>query len=159
MFKPLLIWPAVLALSARILVAEMINPPSSSQAVDIEALVDEAARILETHGAEAFGDFRKKNTFWRHGDVYLFVVDMQGTVLFNAAHPDREGRDLFNERDPDGNRFHKDFIDVVNRFGAGWVDYMFPKPGSSIPSVKWSYVCGTRVGGVAALVGAGVYVD
>lgn len=36
---------------------------------------------------------------------------------------------------------------------------MFPRPGQSVPTVKWSYVCETQVAGAAALIGAGVYVE
>ena len=135
------------------------HPPPSHQAAEIEALVNRAAEALEQQGSAAFSAFRRKGSGWRYGDVYLFVVDMQGIVLLNAARPNREGRDLLDERDADGKRFHRDFVDVVRRFGSGWVDYMFPKPGEAAAAVKWSYVCGTRVDGVEALVGAGVYVD
>ncbi|WCS24733.1 cache domain-containing protein [Methylobacterium sp. NMS14P] len=134
-------------------------PPPLHQAAEIEALVNRAADMLETEGVRAFEAFRRRGSAWRYGDVYLFVVDLRGIVLFNAAHPNREGHDLLRERDADGKQFHQDFIDAVTRFGSGWVDYMFPKPGQSAPSVKWSYVCATRVAGAEALVGAGVYVE
>ncbi|MCJ2093720.1 cache domain-containing protein [Methylobacterium sp. J-072] len=129
------------------------------QAVEIETLVNEAAETIESKGRTAFPEFRRKNSPWRYGDVYLFVVDMQGIVLFNAAHPNREGRDLLQEHDAAGKQFHKDFIGVVRESGSGWVDYMFPRPRRSTPEVKWSYVCGTSVDGTPALVGAGVYVE
>lgn len=137
----------------------MRHPLPSHQAAEIEALVNRAAEVLDQQGSGAFEEFRRKNGPWRYGDVYLFVVDMHGVVLFNAARPNREGHDLLDERDADGKRFHMDFIEVVSTFGSGWVDYMFPKPGQPSATVKWSYVCGTHVDGVEALVGAGVYVD
>ncbi|MCJ2085919.1 cache domain-containing protein [Methylobacterium sp. E-005] len=133
--------------------------PVSHQAVEIETLVNKAADILEERGPAAFVEFRRKGSLWRYGDVYLFVVDMRGVVLFNASHPNREGRDLLHERDADGKQFHQDFIDTVSRFGSGWVDYMFPRPGQSVPIVKWSYVCETHVAGAEALIGAGVYIE
>lgn len=159
MVKALLTWPVLLVLVTPLPAAEQRSSPASHQAAEIETLVNKAAEILESQGRKAFEEFRKKDSQWRYGDVYLFVVDMQGIVLFNAARPNREGRDLLNEHDADGKQFHREFVDVVGQFGAGWVDYMFPKPGHSTPTVKWSYVCGTRVDGVEALVGAGVYVD
>ena len=155
----LLILPVMLALGASFGALGDRHPPPSHQAEEIEALVNRAAEVLEQQGSEAYAAFRRKGGGWRYGDVYLFVVDLQGIVLFNAARPNREGRDLLTERDADGKRFHRDFIDVVSRFGSGWVDYMFPRPGQAMAVVKWSYVCSTRVDGVEALVGAGVYVD
>ncbi|MGH1589288.1 cache domain-containing protein [Methylobacterium phyllosphaerae] len=129
------------------------------QAAEIEALVQEASDILKRQGHRAFAGFRMKNSHWRHADVYLFVTDMRGVILFNAEHPDHEGRNLLDERDADGKQFRKDFIAVVRGSGSGWVDYMFPRPGQTVPVVKWGYVSETCVDEIPALVGAGVYVD
>ena len=129
------------------------------QAAEIETLVNEAADLIESEGRAAFAAFRRKGSRWRYGDVYLFVGDLQGIVLFNAAQPNREGRDLLEEHDAAGKPFHKEFVSVVRESGSGWVDYMFPRPRRSTPEGKWSYVCATTVEGVPALVGAGVYVE
>lgn len=159
MVRALLISLALLLIGATLPASGKRSPPVFHQAVEIETLVNRAAEALEERGPAAFTEFRRKDTGWRYGDVYLFVVDMRGVVLFNAAHPDREGRDLLHERDADGKQFHKDFIETVSRFGSGWVDYMFPRPGQAVPTVKWSYVCETHVAGAEALIGAGVYVE
>ncbi|MGH1589003.1 cache domain-containing protein [Methylobacterium phyllosphaerae] len=159
MFKKQLTWPVLLVLTATYPVLGQRRPPPAHQASEVEALVNKAAEVLDDQGSKAFREFRRKGSPWRYADVYLFVMDMQGMVLLNAGNPNREGRNMLNERDADGKRFHKDFVDIVSNFGSGWVDYMFPRPNQAIPTVKWSYVCGTRVEGVEALVGAGVYVD
>ncbi|MCJ2069939.1 cache domain-containing protein [Methylobacterium sp. J-030] len=159
MARALLIWPVLLLIAATLPASGKRSPPVSHQAVEIETLVNRAAEFLEERGPDAFAEFRRKGTGWRYGDVYLFVVDMRGIVLFNAAYPNREGRDLLHERDADGKPFHQAFIDTVSRFGSGWVDYMFPRPGQSVVTVKWSYVCETHVAGAEALIGAGAYVE
>jgi cytochrome c len=159
MVRALLIWLVLLLFGATLPASGRRSPPVFHQAVEIERLVNRAAEFLEERGPGAFTEFRQKGGGWRYGDVYLFVVDMRGVVLFNAAYPNREGRDLLHERDADGKQFHQDFIDTIRRFGSGWVDYMFPRPGQSVPTVKWSYVCETRVAGAEALIGAGVYVE
>jgi hypothetical protein len=43
--------------------------------------------------------------------------------------------------------------------GAGWVDYMFPKPGQTQASHNWSYVKGFRTDGMSGLIGAGFFQD
>ena len=43
--------------------------------------------------------------------------------------------------------------------GAGWVDYLFPKPGETTPSHKWTYVKRVTIDGAPALLGAGFYPD
>src|SRR3978361_2117433 len=122
MFKALLTWPVLLVLVTTLPAVGQRSLPAPQQAAELETLVNKAAEILESQGRKTFEEFRKKDSPWRYGDVYLFVVDMQGIVLFNAARPNREGRDLLNERDPDGKQYHRDFVDVVRQFGSGWVE-------------------------------------
>lgn len=141
MFKNLAACLVLLTLVAPSPILGRGKSPLSHQAVEIESLVDKASDVLVDRGSKAFADFRTKGSSWRYADVYLFVVDMNGIVLFSAARPDREERDFLDDRDADGKRFHKDFIEVVKTFGSGWVDYMFPKPGQSHARVKWSYSC------------------
>ncbi|GJD79260.1 cache domain-containing protein [Methylobacterium gregans] len=154
----LLTWPFLLLLLMAPALAQKAVP-RAHEAAEIENLVDAAAEFLDRRGPGAFEEFRKPNSPWRHDDLYLFAMDLSGNVLFNAAHPHREGRNWIDERDADGKRFHRDFVDVVKRYGSGWVDYMFPKPGGTIPVVKWSYLRGVTISGTTALVGAGAYVD
>jgi cytochrome c len=96
--RAFLTWPVLLVLIATLPVSWAREHPTAHQAAEIEALVNKAAEVLEEQGSKAFGEFRKKGSFWRYGDIYLFVVDIQGIVLFNAARPNREGRDLLDER-------------------------------------------------------------
>jgi hypothetical protein len=60
-------------------------------------------------------------------------------------------------KDSNGKLFVAEFVKVVQSKGSGWVDYMFPKPGQSQPSQKWSYVKAVNTDGTPALVGAGFY--
>jgi cytochrome c len=55
--------------------------------------------------------------------------------------------------------FHDEFLKKVQASGAGWVDYMFPKPGQTQPSHKWSYVKGFKVDGMTGLIGAGFFAE
>jgi cytochrome c len=48
-------------------------------------------------------------------------------------------------------------VKMVQSKGAGWVNYMFPKPGQTESSQKWSYVKAVNIDGTPGLVGAGFY--
>ena len=52
---------------------------------------------------------------------------------------------------------HDDFMQVVRTKGSGWVDYVFPKPGETKPSRKWTYVKSVNFDGTPGLIGAGFY--
>ena len=130
-------------------------PLESEQAKQIVALVEKAAPLIDSKGRSIFPEFRKGE--WRTGDTYLFVNDLKGMVLLNPAFPELEGKDLSGRKDSNGKLFFLEFLKVVQSKGSGWVDYMFPKPGQSQPSQKWSYVKAVNVDGTPAFVGAGFY--
>ena len=89
----------------------------------------------------------------------MFAYDDHLNVLLNPAFPEREGSNPHGEKDANGKMFHDEFLKVVKAKGAGWVDYMFPKPGQKQPSHKWSYVKGFKAADVSGLIGAGFFED
>lgn len=134
-------------------------PPRSDQAKQIEDLVNRAAALVDQRGRAALDDFRKRDSQWWFGNTYLFAYDDHLNVLLNPAFPKREGTNPHGEKDANGKMFHDEFLKMVQTSGAGWVDYMFPKPGQTQPSHKWSYVKGFKADGVSGLIGAGFFVE
>lgn len=134
-------------------------PPASAESKNIETLVTKAAAEIDKRGAAAYTDFRKKGSGWFQGDTYLFAYNLDGVVLLNPAFPENEGtkgtgraRSATNPQP-----FSEAFIEMAKTKGAGWVDYMYPKPGQTTPSQKWSYVHKVTIDGTPGLVGAGFY--
>lgn len=123
------------------------------------ALVDKAAALVENKGEEAFSEFRKKDSEWLKGETYIFVDDVKGTNIFHPFQPDLEGKNLIFFRDVNGKAFIKEFIELLKTKDSGWVDYMWPKPGETQPSKKWSYIKKARLGEQTVIVGAGIYTD
>jgi cytochrome c len=132
-------------------------PPSSEKAKQIEAMVSKAAALIDNKGKAAFAEFIKKDSEWFHGDTYLFVYDLKANVLLNPAFPQREGTNVSGQKDAKGKLFHNEIIQTAETKGAGWVDYMFPKPGQTEPSQKWTYVKKVTMDGVPGLVASGFY--
>jgi cytochrome c len=133
------------------------SPPTSEQAKQIEAMVTKAAALVTSKGKAAFADFRKSGSEWWSGNTYLFIYDLKSNVLLNPAFPQREGTNVTGKKDVTGKLYHDEFIKVVESKGSGWVDYMFPKPGQTEPSRKWSYVKAVNIDGTPGLIGAGFY--
>ena len=79
--------------------------------------------------------------------------------MLNPAFPQREGTNPSGQKDANGKMFHDEFATVVRTKGAGWVDYLFPKPGATQPSQKWAYVKGVDLDGTPAIIGSGFYPD
>jgi cytochrome c len=131
--------------------------PATEQAKKIEALVNKAAALIDKNGKAAFAEFRKKDSEWWFGTTYLFAYDIDLNVLLNPAFPKREGTNPRGEKDANGKALHDEFLKVVQTKGSGWVDYVFPKPGQTQTSQKWSYVKAMTVDGKPGIVGAGFY--
>ncbi len=153
-----LVFTALAAIAMAHSVGAQESPPTSDQAKQIEAMVNKAAALVEAQGKAAFAQFRVRDSEWWFGNTYLFIYDKDMNVLLNPAFPKREGTNVHGDKDVAGKAFHDEFMRVIRSQGAGWVDYMFPKPGQTQPSRKWSYVKGVTIDGVPGnLIGAGFY--
>jgi signal transduction histidine kinase len=90
-------------------------------------------------------------------DAYIFVVDMNGVEIVNPAFPNLEGRNMLDVKDAHGKLLVREMLKVVNTSGSGWVDYMWPKPGESISTLKSTYVSKAKIKEKWVMVGCGVY--
>jgi cytochrome c len=136
------------------------EPPPSKEAKQIVALVDRAAALIERKGKDAFPEFKKKDSDWYKGENYVFVDNMNGTVLVNPPQPEIEGKNLIDMKDAKGKALLREFIETAKTKGSGWVDYWWPKPGESKPSKKISYIKKAKMpNGEMVIVGAGTYVE
>ncbi len=91
------------------------------------------------------------------GKEYVWVNDMHPKVVMHPIKPELEGTDVSGLKDPKGKALFVEFVQVVKKDGAGYVDYLWPRPGSSEPEPKRSYVKGFAPWGW--VMGSGVYVD
>lgn len=119
--------------------------------------VNDAVGRIEKDGAEAFPLLRDPTGPFIVKDAYVFVVEPSGVELVNPAFPNLEGRNLLDVEDTHGKLLVREMLDVVQTRGAGWVDYMWPKPGESVSTQKSTYVRKARLGDGWVLVGCGVY--
>jgi len=135
------------------------DAPQSKESKGIVALVDKAAALTESKGKTAFPEFKKKGSDWLKGETYIFIADMNGTILMHPANPELETKSILDIKDANGKAFMREFVETAKTKGSGWVDYMWPKPGEKSPSKKLSYIKKAKMpNGEMVLVGAGIYV-
>jgi signal transduction histidine kinase len=134
--------------------ASKSSPPNTPQAKRVKSMVDKAAALVNKKGTAVFPEFRKQNSEWYSGDLYLFAYDPKLNVLLNPAFPEREGKSMAGQEDSKGKKFHDEFLKVVQTKGSGWVDYWFPRPGKT---GLWSYVKAITVEGGIGVIGSGFY--
>ena len=135
------------------------DPAQSKESKQIVALVDKAAALTESKGKAAFPEFKEKGSEWLKGETYIFIADMNGTILMHPANPELETKSILDLKDANGKAFMREFIETAKK-GSGWVDYMWPKPGEKKPSKKLSYIKQAKMpNGETILVGAGIYAE
>ncbi len=91
------------------------------------------------------------------GQEYFFISDAQPKLLMHPFAPDLIGRDLSSYADPKGKKLFVEFARLSASKGAGFVDYLWPKPGAAEPQPKISYVQAYKPWGW--ILGSGIYVD
>ena len=123
------------------------------------SMVEKAAALIETHGKEAFSEFRRKDSEWYTGGTYIFIDDIKGTSIVNPPAPEIEGKNLLNMKDANGKAFIREMIELLKTKESGWIEYMWPKPGETKPSKKVSYIKKVKLGKEVLIVGAGIYSD
>ena len=90
-------------------------------------------------------------------DDYFWINDLSPKMIMHPIKAEMDGTDVSNFADPNGKRIFIDFVETCKKGGAGFVNYMWPKPGHSQPVLKISYVKLLPEWGW--VIGSGIYVD
>ncbi|HYS43946.1 MAG TPA: methyl-accepting chemotaxis protein, partial [Geobacteraceae bacterium] len=131
-------------------------------------VVDVANSLIEKHLAEvksgsltvsqaqklAKDEIRKLRY---EGNEYFWINDLEPLMIMHPMKPELEGQRLDEIKDPHGKQIFVEFTKVAKEQGKGFVDYMWPKPGSTVPVPKVSHVKLVKEWGW--VIGSGIYVD
>ena len=112
-------------------------------------------RITDDEARRASLEMLKRVRY--EGQEYIWVNDLHPRMVMHPMKPELDGKDLSSDADPNGKRLFVEFVSTVRRSGAGYVDYLWPKPGESVPVRKVSYVKLFPPWGW--VVGSGLYLD
>lgn len=88
---------------------------------------------------------------------YFWVNDLDHIMLMHPIKPALDGKDTSGIKDPSDFYLFREFVKVAKADGAGFVPYLWPKPGFETPVEKISYVQLFRPWGW--VIGSGVYMD
>lgn len=171
--RPRLFIVVAVAFVAMILIAALalVNERSSlmeDREVKTRHLVESAYGVLVHFralqlGGELTEDQAKRATIetirgMRYGgSEYFWINDLQPRMVMHPMMPELDGKNLSSFKDPNGKRLFVAFVDTVKKNGAGFVDYLWPKPGFTQPVPKISYVKGFTPWGW--VIGSGIYID
>ncbi|MBF0343259.1 MAG: methyl-accepting chemotaxis protein [Nitrospirae bacterium] len=134
----------------------------------LKSLTDVVYNLIEEYNERAVkGEFtlqeaqeraKKRVSKFRYKEKeYFWINDIQPKMIMHPIKPELDGKDLKENKDPNGKYLFMEFLKVAQRDGEGYVDYMWPRPGEPKPIPKLSYVKLFKPWGW--IIGTGVYID
>lgn len=131
-------------------------------------LVQSAWGILDFYGSQAAAgrmtteqaqeSARQVLKSLRYGqNDYFWINDLRPRMIMHPTNAALDGQDLTDYKDPAGLRVFVKMAEVCADRGEGLVEYIWAKPGASVPMPKISFVKLYRPWGW--IVGSGIYVD
>jgi len=90
-------------------------------------------------------------------DGYFWINDFTPVMIMHPIKPSLDGTNLSQSQDPTGKFLFKEMVKIASKQGKGVVNYMWEKPGFTIPKAKISYVEAFKPWGW--IIGTGVYAD
>jgi methyl-accepting chemotaxis protein len=158
----------VLVLLSSLLLWLQYQSSYDARKASIKQSVEVVSSIVESiYQQEAAGQFTREqaqamaikaaNDARYAGKEYFWINDMDVRLITHPFKPDLNGKDVSGIKDPDGNAVFVRFVDTVKKDGAGYLSYLWPKPGQEQPVEKVSYVAGFKPWGW--VIGSGLYMD
>lgn len=120
------------------------------------AMVKRAAAYLKENGKDkAFAEFNNPKGQFVDRDMYIFafLANGDGIERANGANIKLVGKMLLDLKDADGKFIVREFFDVANTKGHGWVNYKWPNPVTKAIEGKSTYI--EKVDDV--ILGCGIY--
>ncbi len=91
------------------------------------------------------------------GQEYLLILDYNVVMVMNPANAKVVGTVRSDSTDSTGKHFSVEMVNLGKQKGEGVVEYLYPKPGGTVPELKATYLKAFAPWGW--VIGSGVYVD
>jgi len=131
-------------------VAQGLQFDANKKAEHVMALIKKAADYFNGHTLVETCKVISHNREFSEGDVYVFMLDMEGRFLAHGHSQDMIWQDYSNYKDALGAPFVREMIQRAQQ-GGGWVAYEWRG------ATKISYVQMVKKGEVSYVMGAGYY--
>ena len=120
-------------------------------AVEARAMLDKAVTELKANPAAALAKFAKGEGGFKDRDLYVFCFDMDTAKFTAHVNPALMGTDIKALKEKDGSALGEKLFNSTKEGTVATVAYNFPKPVTTEPVPKESFV--TRVGNQGCGVG------
>ena len=130
---------ATIALTGTVMVASAAGKFGSSD--EAKAMFQKAVAAVKANKTEALAKFNSGADEYKDRDLYPFCANTEGAL---TAHPTLMGKNVKDLKDKSGKMFGLEMMNVAKEGEVSEVSYMWPRPGTTEPVQKTSFV--TKVG-------------
>jgi cytochrome c len=107
---------------------------------EAKAFVQKAIDFYKKAGkAIAMAEFTNPKGPFIKDDMYVFVLNLKGTMLSHGVNEKYIGHDFIDLKDSDGRSFVREIVDVANVKGKGTADYKWYNPKTKEDLAKAVY--------------------
>ena len=139
------------------LFSQNMNKRNEETPQTVIANVHKAAELLKEKGSEALVVLTDPKSDFNDRDAYLFIIDVdKSLVVSNPRFPERTGGNIREHLDWSGKHYGVELCEVAMR-GGGWIEFIWPKPGTEKGLRKISYIY--PIPGMRYTACAGIYND
>ncbi|MBB5368050.1 MULTISPECIES: cache domain-containing protein [unclassified Janthinobacterium] len=109
---------------------------------DAIAMAERGAAFIKAHGKEEMiKKLIAKDPDFVQGSLYVDMRDIKtGIVLAHPINPAIVGKDLTDVPDANGKKYRREIIELAQKQGKGWVDYLYKNPVSGKIEPKTTYI-------------------
>jgi signal transduction histidine kinase len=134
-----LITGSLLCLALTSVAVSAATEPTEKDAI---AMAERGAAFIKAHGKEEMiKKLIAKDPDFVQGSLYVDMRDIKtGIVLAHPINPAIVGKDLTDVPDANGKKYRREIIELAQKQGKGWVDYLYKNPVSGKIEPKTTYI-------------------
>ena len=112
-----------------------------SQALDTaKILVSKAISHYKIQGKEkSLAEFSNPEGPYREGDIYIFVINLNGIIIAHGADDKMIGFDLMELSNSYGRKYFQEIVETANTRGSGIAEYWWTNPSTQHIELKDLY--------------------
>src|SRR6266540_1807837 len=131
--------------SASMLLGVSLASAADGTPAEAKAMLEKAISELKANEAAALAKFNKPDGGFRDRDLYVFCYNAADGKFTAHPNPALMGTDVRALKEKDGSPLGQKIFDTVKEGTITTVDYKFPRPNTTEPVPKQSYLI--KVGG------------
>jgi len=142
---------SVVGAAALALSANAFAQGQFGSAAEAKAMLEKAVAEIKANEAAALAKFNKGEGGFKDRDLYVFCFDMNARKMTAHVNQSLIGAAPGDIKEKDGSPLGEKVVAAMKEGTISTVSYNFPKPGTTEPVAKESYV--TRIGNQGCGVG------